>query len=158
MSLPCPNLHNWVYGHEDLENHFVKWVNLDQVYPGSIPMKFTVTRQSNSHWKNKLIFVRHRRDFLKKILSSWPLCKTTDFLPSHTMAIQFFLHGALVRLLQVFHANFCGNRPTKSGEIKIFVQRQNYVNTPKEDVPHVSHQINRLLLYTHWWFIFFFSS
>ena len=141
MSLPCPNLHNWVYGHEDLENHFVKWVNLDQVYPGSIPMKFTVTRQSNSHWKNKLIFVRHRRDFLKKILSSWPLCKTTDFLPSHTMAIQFFLHGALVQLLQVIHANFCRNRPTKSGEIKIFVQRQNYVNTLIEGVPWMSHCI-----------------
>ena len=63
------------------------------------------------------------------------------------MAIQFFFLDALVRSLEVIHAKFRCNRPTNTGEIEIFVQRQNYVHTPVEGVPHVSHQLDRRLLY-----------
>ena len=66
MSPLCPNLHNLVYGHEDRENHFVKLVNLDHKYPGGMSMKSKVTRQPIFLKKNKLIFVRHGRDFLEK--------------------------------------------------------------------------------------------
>ena len=57
------------------------------------------------------------------------------FSPFKTMAIQFFFHDALVRSPEVIHAKFRRNRPTKSGEIEIFVQRQNYVHTCPICVP-----------------------
>ena len=156
MSLPCPNLHNSVYGNEDHEKHLIKWVKLNLVYPGNISLKFKVNRQPISRWITCWFFARHGHDFFKKIWGFWQLYQTTCFLPSNTMAFQIFFHDALVRSPEVVHTNFCRNRPIKSGEIKIFVQRQNYVHTLKDGVPHVSHRNNRLLLYSQWWLIFFF--
>ena len=46
-----------------------------------------------------------------------------------------FFHNASVRSLLVIHDNFCGDWPTNSEEIKIILERQNYVNTCPTFVP-----------------------
>ena len=46
-----------------------------------------------------------------------------------------FFHNASVRSLLVIHDSFCGDWPTNSEEIKIILERQNYVNTCPTFVP-----------------------
>ena len=52
-----------------------------------------------------------------------------EFLVIKGAANQFSLYDASGQSWLVIHDNFHGNRPTKLGEIRILLGRQNYVHT-----------------------------